>query len=145
MRAHTKEREVFCTCGRLTRLLHSSQAIYGKDFGPVWYCDPCDAWVGVHRNSPTFAPLGKPADKRTRLSRRAAHRAFDPLWIATVGRSGTSRAKARKRGYAWLAARIGIPVKKCHIGYFDEPRCRRVVVLCQGLDLRAGMGNEAES
>jgi hypothetical protein len=135
MGLHTKERKVFCTCGRQTRLLRSSESIYGKDFGPVWFCEPCNAWVGVHRNSPTYAPLGKPADKTTRTARRDAHHAFDRLWLAKIAKGGISRGRARHLAYKWLALVLGVPTEKCHIGYFDQAMCHRVISVCSAIPI----------
>ena len=55
-------------------------------------------------------------------ARVAAHTAFDPLW--------QDRYMTRSDAYRWLAARLGVPPRDCHILYFDEDTCLRVKRLC---------------
>jgi len=116
-------------CGASARFLADSSSLYhGRDYGPVWACAPCGAWVGVHRG--TQKPLGRLADKGLRTMKQKAHAAFDPLWQAKIMRDRCSRKAARGAGYAWLAERLGIPVEECHIGLFNEELCRRVIEIC---------------
>ena len=102
-----------------------SAEIYGKSYGLVWLCRPCDAYVGVHNG--TDKPLGRLANKELRAHKIAAHNAFDPLWRKKILMTGCSKSKARRLGYQWLAKVLGIPVKQCHIGMFDVATCQRVV------------------
>lgn len=98
-----------------------STAVYGagRDYGPVWLCRPCEAWVGCHKGTPR--PLGRLANKALREAKVRAHAAFDPLWKAgTMDRSAA---------YAWLADQLGIDRKDCHIGMFDLDQCSRVVMI----------------
>lgn len=62
-------------------------------------------------------------DKVTRIARRAAHAALDPLW--------TNGHAHRSVVYRWLAEKLGIENYKrdCHIQHFDVDTCRRVVAL----------------
>lgn len=92
--------------------------LYHKLF---WYCQPCRAWVGTHYG--TEKPLGRLANKELRQLKIQAHAAFDPMW-----REGFLK---RNKAYRWLADQLKIPYKKCHIGYFDEEMCRRVIEVCQ--------------
>lgn len=119
-------------CGAPMRLRESR-------FGPFFGCTTwpkCDATHGAH---PDGTPLGTPADKATKRARIEAHAAFDPLWkdIAEVypnlhGRAlKRLRGLARSRAYQWLAAQLGIPVERCHIGMFDAETCARVVAVCE--------------
>jgi len=92
------------------------------------------------------------ADRRARhnLLLNAAHRAFDRLWTDVNGavappkegqyrRAGGRSTKARVRimrrqrlhAYAWLADRLGIPVKTCHFGRLDDAQLERVIELCR--------------
>lgn len=93
-------------------------------YGRRWECPMtgCDARVGVHRDSPRAAPLGTLARGPLRALRMQAHDAFDPLW-----RDQPPRFRSRKAAYSWLAAFLGVPFKRCHIGEFDEAVCRRVL------------------
>lgn len=84
-----------------------------------YQCEPCDAWVGCHRE--TAKPLGRLANAELRQAKQDAHAAFDPLW-----QSGRMK---RKDAYSWLASRLGI--ETAHIGEFDVETCRRVVEICQ--------------
>ena len=93
--------------------------LYAKQF---YACLPCKAWVGCHPG--TTKPLGRVANAELRGLKSAAHAAFDPLW-----RDGKA-----KRGsmYGWLAAQLGVEKHRCHIGYFNEDECRRVIAVCSG-------------
>lgn len=112
-------------------LLRTSETIYnGTDYGPVWACLPCEAWVGCHRNSRRFMPLGRLANAELRAAKHRAHEAFDPLWQAVAKRDGIASAAARERGYAWLGAQLGLDRTRCHMGKMSIEECNRVVVLC---------------
>jgi len=121
--------EVDCPyCGRVARLV-DSKAIYRESHGMVWLCDPCRAWVGVHKNDGKNRPLGTLANSETRVARRMAHERFDPLWRARLSKS-RPKYKVRGEAYTWLAERLGIPVDDCHIALFDLKTCVRVVEIC---------------
>lgn len=90
-----------------------------------YVCPSCDARVGCHRDG---RPLGTLAGPRLRAARRSAHAAFDPLW--------QSGRLTRAEAYAWLAARLGLPLERTHIGEFDEDLCFRVVTACTTYRLR---------
>lgn len=92
-----------------------------------WRC-ACGAYVGCHQG--TRIPLGRPAGPVTQAARKAAHAAFDRLWLAKAEREEISRNEARGKGYAWLAAQLGIEPRACHIGWMDAATARRVAVLC---------------
>ena len=95
--------------------------LHEKNF---FLCRPCDAYVGCHPG--TAKPLGTMANVDTRRARIEAHAAFDPLW--------RGRSMKRKEVYQWLADRLGVPVKRCHIGEFDLETCKRVVTICSTED-----------
>jgi hypothetical protein len=84
-------------------------------------CSPCQAHVGCHPG--TLNPLGRLANAELRRAKMAAHEAFDPLW--------KSGQRKRASAYAWLAERLGIDKKDCHIGLMDIDMCRRVVEVCR--------------
>lgn len=84
-------------------------------------CPPCDAYVGCHLD--TLQPLGRLANAELRAAKMRAHAAFDGLW-----RDGEMK---RSAAYDWLAQRLGIKRRDCHIGAFDVETCRRVVEVCQ--------------
>jgi len=105
-----------------------SQVIYGTSYGYVYYCEPCSAWVGVHKG--TDKPLGRLANGELREWKKKAHATFDPLWKRKVIKDGIGKGKARRKGYKWLADSMGIGVKDCHIGMFDVDQCKQVVGIC---------------
>src|SRR3546814_15641250 len=78
-----------------------------------------------------------------RNSKKAAHAAFDPLWKGKIAIEGCRPHKARRLGYEWLAAQLGIHVDQCHIGWFDEEQCQRVIEICEpySVALRTGTIN----
>lgn len=82
-----------------------------------WACIPCDAFVGCHPG--TENPLGSPANKDLRRERSAAHAAFDPIW--------KEKLLSRKAAYGWLAEKLQIEPKDCHIGHMNTELCRRTV------------------
>ncbi len=108
--------------------------VYARSYGSyVWLCKPCQAWVGVHRNSSSHVPLGRLANADLRRLKIKAHALFDSLWRAAMHHRGWSKSRARMLAYRWLATELEIQVKKCHIGYMDETDTCRVIRLCQAV------------
>ncbi len=103
----------------------SSKVVYGVDYGMIYLCRPCGAWVGVHVG--TVKPKGRLANAKLRKLRVKAHKAFDPIWMNGKKKRGT----AYKRLSEWLE----IDYEDCHIGLFDEAMCRKVVEVCQDYEL----------
>lgn len=109
---------------------------HGKHY---WMCKPCDAWVSCHENSPSLKPVGRLADGKLREAKRAAHGAFDVLSMSGYQRQmrkigdAASRSDCIKTGYHWLAERMGISPKFCHIGSFDIEQCMRAKHICETL------------
>jgi len=104
---------------------------YYADYGPLWLCAPCGAWVGCHKGTTT--PLGGLANAELRAWKVKAHAAFDPLWQGKIRRDKCSKKNARTAGYKWLAGQLGIDVKICHIGYMSVAECQKVVDLCAAI------------
>lgn len=90
-----------------------------------WRCDPCDAHVGCHQAGIGWGdgtrPLGAPANPALRRARMAAHAAFDSWWQAG--------SMTRNQAYAWLARRLRLSPRRCHIACFDEGQCEAVMAL----------------
>lgn len=84
-----------------------------------WRCEPCSAYVGCHRDG---KPLGRLADAELRGLKMKAHEAFDPMWKRGI--------MDRNEAYRWLAGKMGISKRKCHIGMFTPDQCREVVRIC---------------
>lgn len=117
-------------CQNPAKFFRSSAPMYGgRDFGPRYWCKPCDAHVGCHKG--TVTPLGAPANKATRNARQAAHAAFDPLWLRHPSRGKWTRKDARQEEYRWLREAMGLAKAECHIGMFTVEQCARVVELCK--------------
>jgi hypothetical protein len=129
LRWYTSVVEVECPyCGKHASLIDSKE-IYRQSYGMVWACQPCDAWVGVHKNSSKNVPLGTLANAETRFARQMAHKRFDPIWQAEVAK-GLSKNRARTLVYAWLAEHLGIATEDCHIALFDLETCVKVIEVC---------------
>lgn len=111
-------KKVLCDyCGKPAELV-SSKFIYGKDYGHKCYlCRCCNAYVGCHKG--TNIPLGRLVNAELRYWKKAAHAEFDPLW-----KYGPFK---RKEAYAWLAARMNLPIEKTHIGMFDVEQCKKAI------------------
>jgi hypothetical protein len=120
-------------CRNSAEFLPTSERIYsGRNFGPVWACFNCNAWVGVHPD--TQRPLGRLADARLRRAKRHAHAVFDPLWMkAHTAYTDAVHSRrvvikiARSRAYLWLGDQLGLTPDQCHIGLFDVAQCERVI------------------
>ena len=108
-------------CGKSALLVDGREVYpYRKDLWceMFYICKPCGAWVGVHKDSKKFAPLGVLANAELREARIKAHAAFDSLW---------KNKMTRRDAYKWLMKRLGLSSKQCHIGMFDVYMCKKVV------------------
>jgi len=108
-----------------------SKEIYGRSHGMIYFCEPCDAYVGVHKG--TITPLGILAKKDLRFLRVQAHFLFDKLWRKKMKKDKCSQGQARKCGYLWLAKMLDISPKDCHIAYFDDDICNKAIKICNTL------------
>lgn len=110
-------------CQRPAQYRPTSQGIYAQEWGPLWYCQPCHAWVGCHPG--TVKPLGRTANAELRRAKQQAHSAFDQIWkLALLPRS---------QAYARLAEAMGKPTTDMHIGMLDVDECRKVVEIADTL------------
>lgn len=107
-----EEHLVVCTCGAKMELRNVRR--YGVFYGCTRYPE-CKGSHGAHPNG---APLGTPADERTKGARIHAHEAFDLLWKV--------HGMTRHQAYAWLAREMGITRKECHIANFTVVQCLQV-------------------
>jgi hypothetical protein len=112
-------------CKNKSKLIDSS-LIYGVDYGRMYYCEPCQAWVGTHKG--TDKALGRLANAELRLWKQQAHKFFDPLWHKKKKQGMKS---ARMKAYEWLSREMHLPFKKTHIGMFDVEQCKKVVIICK--------------
>lgn len=104
--------------------------LHGKMY---WLCMPCEAYVGCHeagafigkyRQSDGTVPMGHLANATLRRLKSRAHEAFDPLW---KDKHFHNRAAA----YKWLADKMHLSFEECHIGFFNERQCNRVIHVCE--------------
>lgn len=122
-------------CQQPAKYMASSEAVYhGRDYGPLWACLKCEAWVGCHPG--TKKPLGRLANAELRKAKMAAHAAFDPIWKARYATKSPADPKYKKgmaRGgrYKKLAELMGLTRDECHIGEMNVEQCLKVVELCQ--------------
>src|SRR6478609_12118401 len=116
-------RLVFCQyCGNRAEFVDSSE-VYSRSYGMMYLCRKCDAYVGCHQYSDR--PLGTLAKKELRDLRSQVHAVFDPQWKSAVFAKRSKRSEA----YAGLAKLLGIDIKICHVGMFDEARCKEALKL----------------
>ncbi len=114
-------------CGGRTKFC-DSKVIYGKSYGMIYWCQPCDAYVGVHKaRGRRSHALGRLANRELREWKKAAHAHFDGLWQASKKKS------RRANAYAWLAREMGLDPWRTHIGMFNVEQCQQVVFLCKQL------------
>lgn len=124
-------RRVKCQYCQLFSKIISGALLYGehhklseKEF---YYCEPCEAWVGMHVINKK--PFGTLAKIDLRKKRALAHSAFDKIWITDI-KNGSAKGVARKKAYSWLAEELNMPIEQCHIGNFNIEDCNKVLVLC---------------
>lgn len=106
-------------CDQPAKLEDSAIVYGGRSYGLIWDCRPCDAYVGVHKNTKDNIPLGRLANAELREWKKRAHAAFDPAW--------KSGLLSRKEAYARLQTMLGMTASEAHIGKFDVADCKRVV------------------
>lgn len=120
----TKEVEVICPyCSQPAKWVDNAE-IYGRRYGTsymMYYCKPCDAYVGCHQN--TRQPLGVLANKELREWRKKAHAVFDPLW--------KTKKMNRQDAYHLLYEKTG---KWIHMGESDIETCKLVIETVNNLD-----------
>lgn len=102
-------------CGALMVLRDSR---YGLFYSCSKYPE-CIATHGAYKSD--GRPLGKPANKKTRGARIAAHAEFDRLWKY----EGWSRESA----YHWMQKVLGLNRRQAHIGKLDKKQCEALVWL----------------
>lgn len=113
--------DVICQyCNQKSELVDSS-VIYGRSYGLIYLCKPCDAYVGVHKG--TTKPLGILANAELREWKKKAHAAFDPLW--------ENGKYTRKKAYRILADKLG--EEEVHIGESDVDKCKKIIEICNQL------------
>lgn len=123
-------------CGQACELERDSSVVYRRDYGPIWICYDCKAWVGCHQG--TTQPKGTPANLRLRQLRIEAHELFDPLWQRKMKRDGVTAKEARFAAYDWLSRTMGLTPHSCHIGMMNAEQCCQVIDICERFYKRKG-------
>jgi hypothetical protein len=105
-------------CGKEAVWVENKE-IYGRNYGDsymVWWCKPCDAFVGCHKN--TRVPKGRFLAKRElREARKLAHSIIDPLW--------KSGRYSRNKVYMELARAFK---RQVHVGDTETPEeCHEII------------------
>jgi len=114
-------------CNQPTEYVDSS-VIFKVSYGMVYFCQPCSAWVGVHKG--TDISLGRVAKGPLRRLKKEAHEFFDHMWKRKMSK-GMSKGEARSKAYQWLSIQMQTDPEVTHIGMFDEKQCERVIELCK--------------
>jgi len=114
-------------CNNPTAYVNST-VVYKRNYGNIYLCIDCHAWVGVHKG--TDNALGRLANYELREAKKLAHEYFDQLWKRKV-KKGWPKGKARAKAYKWLSKELAIAPEETHIGMFDVDICLKVVELCK--------------
>lgn len=91
--------------------------VYGVDYGMIYICPKCRAYVGVHKG--TNKAKGRLANEELRKRKIEAHFYFDQIYKRGIMK--------RKEAYKWLSEQLGLPYKYTHIGMFNAETCKKVV------------------
>jgi hypothetical protein len=106
-----------------------SKYVYSRSYGMIYICKPCNAWVGVHKD--TNKALGRLANEELREAKKEAHKYFDQIaktgLINKIWPTYLPNTSNRSKAYLWLSEQTGIPPDRCHIGMMDVEQCQKVV------------------
>lgn len=95
----------------------NSVDIYGADYGMIYICPKCRAYVGVHKG--TNKAKGRLANEQLRRCKIEAHLYFDQIYKRGIMK--------RKEAYKWLSEQLGLHPEFTHIGMFNPETCAKVV------------------
>jgi hypothetical protein len=119
-------------CRSKTQLVDSS-IVYGKSYGLIYLCQPCNAYVGVHKG--TTNAKGRLANEELRYWKIQAHSYFDKIartpLIHLICKEELPKLNSRNKAYWWLAKQMNMDQVHCHIGKFDVDECKRVIEICK--------------
>lgn len=119
---HT-DRKVMCSyCNKPAKLKTGKQLYpHRPDLADIkmWVCIPCNARVGIYKNSKSLAPKGTLANKELRILRIKVHELFDPMW--------KKGKRSRTQAYVWLSHKLRISPEKCHVGMFNKELCIQAI------------------
>ena len=113
------EKVVHCgECGAIMYLKHSR---YGMFYGCSRYPD-CN---GTHCCHPDGNPMGKPANKETKILRHQGHELFSKCMESLNLDKGSM--------YKLFADSMGMDQKECHFGMFDKAQCEQAISLLRAM------------
>lgn len=87
----------------------------------IYYCSTCHASVGCHVG--TDKAFGKMALPKIRRLRSKLHSVFDPLW--------KNKYLTRSEAYDWLAVRLEMFDKECHVSDMNEDELLKAIEICK--------------
>jgi len=110
-------------CKKKTRMVDSIRIYKKKSYGLVSMCIPCNAYVGVHKD--TNIPLGRVAKNDLREARKYTHSYFDRIWKHGY--------MDRSDAYKWLSKELNTPFEFTHIAMFSKVTCEKVTKISRNL------------
>jgi hypothetical protein len=114
-------------CNNLNDYVDSS-VVHQESHGMIYYCKPCQAWVGTHGTSDQS--LGFVAKLALRKLRIEAAEIARPL-IKKKMDQGLVATKAQAAFRNWIAAVLGIDSVECHVAMMDNDRCNLYISECK--------------
>jgi len=115
----------YCKCQ--TELVESS-VIHQENHGLIFYCRKCDASVGTVDGDRSLGCLAK---KPLRDLRRYCHKVIEELVEKKVSFGKIKQRTARIRMYKWIAGLLNITKLECHVAYWNEAQCKKVIEECK--------------
>lgn len=108
-----------------------SKVIYGKSYGDIMLCRPCNAYVGCHKEGENKGQAkGSVANYELREARKRAHYWFDKIaktgLINKIWRVYIPKTSNRNKAYRWLSEQMGMDREHCHIGMMNVDQCAQV-------------------
>lgn len=116
-------------CSMFALLEMDSSVVYSKNYGPIWICIECQAWVGCKPK--TIIPHGTLANAIVRDLRKKTHTLFDQIWMKDIESKSMSKSAARTQAYEWLASQMKIPIAECHMGMMQEFQLRQAIEILE--------------
>jgi uncharacterized protein DUF3268 len=87
---------------------------------PFYGCTGFPECRGTHGAHTDGTPLGRPADKETKVARMRAHAVFDLTWKQKL-------VSHRGAAYNWMRQVMGLTHSQAHIGMFDRDQCELLI------------------
>lgn len=103
-------------CGALMGIRSSK-----KYPNPFYGCSKFPECRGTHGAYPDGRPLGRPANKATKLARMRAHAVFDLIW------QEPKHDHTRSQAYAWMSMKLLLQKGCAHIALFDLKQCEQLI------------------